>query len=61
MLNEEFSCLDFLKLYCNVKIEYKPIGRKMTYPILFLTSFILNVGLLNVLVKFVNQWYSLYV
>ena len=59
MLNEEFTCCDMLKLYCNVKLEYKPSRRKYTYPLIFLFSFALNVALLNVLLTFV-EWYSLY-
>ena len=52
MLNEEYTCLDMLKFYCNVKIEYRPKKRKLTFPLLFIVSFLVVVGGLNALLEF---------
>ncbi len=57
MLNEEFSCCDFIKFYCNIKIEYKPKGRRFIIPILFLVGFILNVGIINIFLSFKEEAY----
>lgn len=54
MLNEQFTCLDLVKFYCNVKIEYKPKRRKCTIPIIFLIAFFANVTILNVVIQFTN-------
>lgn len=57
MLNEDFSCCDFIKFYCNIKIEYKPKRRKFVVPLLFLVGFILNVGIVNVFLDFTKIAY----
>jgi hypothetical protein len=46
MLNEDFSMCDFIKLYCNIKIEYKPKNRKFIIPTLFLAALVINVGII---------------
>ncbi len=38
MLNDNYSCFDFLKFYYNVKLEYKPKNRSMASPIAFLLT-----------------------
>lgn len=57
MLNEDFSCCDFIKFYCNIKIEYKPKRRKFIVPLLFLVGFIMNVGIVNILLDFTKIAY----
>jgi hypothetical protein len=57
MLNEDYSCFDFVKFYCNIKIEYKPKRRKYVIPLLFLIGFIINVGLVNILIDFSEDLY----
>lgn len=57
MLNEDFSCCDFIKFYCNIKIEYKPKRRKFIVPLLFLVGFILNVGIVNIFLDFTKIAY----
>jgi hypothetical protein len=56
MLVEDFSVLDLLKFYCNVKIEYKPKRRKLTIPIIFFITFFINITILNVLIDFTHQY-----
>ena len=58
MLNEEYTCLDMLKFYCNVKIEYKPKKRKLAFPLIFLFSFVVVVGALNTLISFAKNYFS---
>lgn len=52
--------MDLIKFYCNVKIEYQPKKRKYTIPLIFITCFLLNLGILNTLINFTKD-YSLYV
>lgn len=59
MLNEKFSLMDLLKFYCNVKIEYKPKSRKLTIPVIFFISVIINVAILNVLIEFTKDYSTL--
>jgi hypothetical protein len=56
MLDEDFSCMDNIKLYCNVKIEYTPKKRRPTFPILFLITLILNLAILNILISFTSAY-----
>jgi palmitoyltransferase len=60
MLDQEYSCLDLVKFYCNVKLEYIPKKRKYTVPIIFLLTTLLNVVVINVLLFFA-EWYPLYI
>lgn len=55
MLKEDYSCLDFVKFYCNIKIEYKPKRRKYIIPLLFLTAFVINVGITNLFLSFADD------
>jgi len=48
--------MDLLKFYCNVKIEYKPKGRKLTIPIIFIISFFINVAIVNILINFTKDY-----
>ena len=43
MLKDEFSYVEKLKLYCNLKNTYKPESRSWIRPILFIILFILFV------------------
>jgi hypothetical protein len=56
MLNESFSCLDLVKFYCNVKVEYKPKKRSCTIPIIFLFAFIVNLVILNITIRFTDSY-----
>lgn len=59
MLNEKFSCLDLIKFYCNIKVEYKPKQRNCTIPIVFLLAFLVNLTIINAVIKFTED-YSLF-
>lgn len=56
MLDERFSIFDMVKLYCNIKIEYRPKKRKYTIPLLFIVFFVLNLFIINFLLKFVQDY-----
>ena len=55
MLDEDFSVVDMLKFYCNIKIEYRPKGRKYTMSLLFIICFLLNLAIINILLSFVDS------
>lgn len=38
MLDDDYSCFDFLKFYYNVKLEYKPKKRNIITPLAFLLT-----------------------
>lgn len=59
MLDQQYSCSDLVKFYCNVKLEYVPKKRKCTVPIVFLVTTLLNVAVVNFLLFFA-EWYPLY-
>ena len=56
MLNENFTFFDFFKLYCNVKIEYRPKKKGIILPILFLTSSAISLITINTVLEFTNQY-----
>jgi palmitoyltransferase len=58
MLNEEFTCWDHVKFYCNVKAEYKPKQRSCTIPLIFIITYLLNLAIFNLIIKF-TETYSL--
>jgi hypothetical protein len=59
MLNEQYGCCDFVKFYCNVKMEYRPKGRSLAIPMVFLATFLLNTLVLNLSLKF-TDWLPVY-
>lgn len=38
MLDDRYSCFDFLKFYYNVKLEYKPKNRSIITPVAFIVT-----------------------
>lgn len=60
MLDEDYSCCDYVKFYCNLKIEYKPKSRSLKIPLVFLVSLVVNVAIVNLFFRFV-EWYPIYV
>lgn len=59
MLDESFSVVDMFKFYCNIKIEYRPKGRKVIIPLLFIISFLVNLFVINFFLSFTSD-YALY-
>ena len=60
MLDENYTCCDWIRFYCNVKLEYRPKKRKLTIPFVFIISLILNIGILNLGIVF-YEWYPIYI
>ena len=60
MLDEEYSCNDLVKFYCNVKLEYKPKRRKLTVPMVFIVALTFNVVITNLFFRF-TEWYPIYI
>lgn len=56
MLNEDFSLFDFVRLYCNIKIEYKPKKVRYVIPTLFVISFIMNLFIINIFLSFTEDY-----
>ncbi len=56
MLNEDFSCCDFIKFYYNVKMQYKPKGRSLTIPFIFLITTFVCIVITNILISFTNKY-----
>ena len=42
MLDDNFTALDMVRFYCNVKVEYKPKERSYTIPVVFLISLLVS-------------------
>lgn len=38
MLDDEYTCFDFLKFYYNVKLQYKPKSRSFVIPTVFILT-----------------------
>lgn len=47
MLNEDYTCCDFVRFYCNVKLAYKPTNRSCTIPMVFIITSIVNNAIFN--------------
>lgn len=47
---------DLIKFYCNIKIEYKPKQRKFTIPSIFMLGFVMNVAIINIFIKFTENF-----
>jgi len=45
-----------LKFYCNIKIEYKPKGRKWNIPLIFLITFVITLAIVNVFINFEKDY-----
>lgn len=57
MLDDKYSCCDFLKFYYNVKLQYKPQSRSYVIPIVFLLTSICCLLILNGLLKFTKLYF----
>lgn len=57
MLNDEYNCLDFLKFYYNVKIEYKPKSRSYVIPFVFFTTAFCSLLIMHGLLMFKKQYF----
>lgn len=40
MLNDKYTCKDYIKFICNSKIKYKPQKRTFLQPILYIIAFV---------------------
>lgn len=60
MLDENYNICDYIKFYCNLKIEYKPKKRNLKIPTVFLLALVVNVSIINLFFHFV-EWYPIYV
>ncbi len=56
MLDERYTILDFIKFYCNVKIEYRPKGRSLTQPICFLLTTAVVFFFINFFLNFTHHY-----
>lgn len=52
MLDDSYTCCDFLKFYYNVKLEYKPKSRNFTIPTVFILTALCSILILNGLLIF---------
>ena len=60
MLDEDYSCCDLVRFYCNVKLEYRPKTRNMSIPMVFLVSLAVNGAIINLMLRF-KEWYPIYI
>lgn len=60
MLNDDYSCCDFIKFYYNVKVQYHPTDRSNKIPIIFFLTTIFTVFVVNAFLQF-NQYYLYYI
>ena len=49
MLNDQYTCIDMFKFYCNVKIDYRPKERKIQIPLVFIITTFVAIGIINAL------------
>ena len=56
MLNENYGLMDFLKLYCNIKIEYRPKNKGILLPLVFLFSTIISLLSINTILIYTNDY-----
>lgn len=56
MLNDDYSCLDFLKFYYNVKLEYKPKDRNLQIPMVFIITTLCSIFILNGVLIASHDW-----
>lgn len=56
MLNENYTLMDFLKLYCNIKIEYRPKSKGFLLPLVFILSIGISLTTINTVVKYTNDY-----
>jgi len=54
MLNENYTLMDFLKLYCNIKIEYRPKSKGLLLPLVFLLSIGISLTSINTILVYTN-------
>jgi len=48
--------MDFLKLYCNIKIEYRPKSKGFILPAVFLLSNIIALTSINTILVYTNDY-----
>lgn len=56
MLDDHYTCCDFLKFYYNVKLEYKPKSRNFTIPIVYILTALCSILILNGLLIFEYEY-----
>lgn len=56
MLNENYTLMDFMKLYCNIKIEYRPKPKGFLLPAVLLLSFGIALTSINTILVYVNDY-----
>jgi hypothetical protein len=48
--------MDFLKLYCNIKIEYRPKSKGLLLPLVFLLSIGICLASINTILIYTNEY-----
>jgi palmitoyltransferase ZDHHC13/17 len=56
MISENYTFSDFVKFYCNVKIEYRPKSRGTAIPLVFILCSIIAITSINVILSFSNEY-----
>ena len=56
MLNERYTLMDFFKLYCNIKIEYRPKPKGYLLPAVFLFSVAVALTSINTILIYTNDY-----
>jgi hypothetical protein len=56
MLNENYTLMDFMKLYCNIKIEYRPKPKGFLLPAVLLLSIGIALTSINTILVYVNDY-----
>ena len=51
-LNDNYSWLDYVKFFMNIKIKYEPRKKSLVMPLVFLTLALLIVGTINYALDF---------
>ncbi len=46
MLDDDYSCLDQLKILCNIKVKYKPSHKSPILPLLFIALTLMGAALI---------------
>ncbi len=56
MLNEKYTLMDFFKLYCNVKIEYRPKKKGLLLPLVFCICTLISLLSINTILSYTNDY-----
>lgn len=51
-LNDNYSWMDYVKFFMNIKIKYEPRGKSLMMPLVFLTLALVIVGTINLSLNF---------